>query len=61
VIRFLVRLITDLISSGLTIDGASTWVWATLILWLVSMAAAFLLPLLLLRHVVEESRERRGR
>jgi len=46
---------------GLSIDGVGTWVGATLILWVVSMAAAFLLPLLLLRHVVDESRERRGR
>jgi low temperature requirement protein LtrA len=58
---FVALLVTDLVSSGLTIDGVGTWVGATLILWIVSMAAAFLLPLLLLRHVVDESRERRGR
>lgn len=58
---FLALLVTDLISSGLTIEGTSTWVFATLILWLASMVASFLLPLLLLRRVVDNSRERRGR
>ena len=54
-------LVTDLISSGLTITGASTWVFATAILWVASMVAAYLLPLILLRRAVDRSRERRGR
>ena len=36
---FLALLVTDLISSGLTIERPSTWVFATLILWVASMVA----------------------
>ena len=34
---FLALLITDLLSSGLQIDGVSTWILATVIIWLISM------------------------
>ncbi len=41
---FISLLITDLVSDGLSIEGASTWLWATLIVWLGTMLAAFILP-----------------
>jgi Mycobacterial 4 TMS phage holin, superfamily IV len=61
VTSFVALLVTDLISSGLTITGVSTWVFATAILWVACMVASYLLPLILLRRAVAGSRERRGR
>ncbi len=37
VATFLALLTTSLISSGLDIDGAGTWIGATLLIWVVSM------------------------
>jgi uncharacterized membrane protein YvlD (DUF360 family) len=37
VATFLALLTTSLISSGLDIDGAATWIGATLLIWVVSM------------------------
>lgn len=34
---FFALLITDLLSTGLDIDGFWTWVWSTLLIWIVSM------------------------
>jgi uncharacterized membrane protein YvlD (DUF360 family) len=46
--------VTDLISDGFTIDGLTTWVVATLIVWVASLIAAFILPLLgLKKHLAE--------
>ncbi len=44
--------LTTIISDGLTINGAQTWVLATLIIWLVSMLAAFLIPFLILKGLL---------
>jgi putative membrane protein len=57
---FVALLITDLISSGLSITGLDTWVFATLIVWLASMAAGFLLPFVVGRRAVQRSRDRRS-
>jgi uncharacterized membrane protein YvlD (DUF360 family) len=54
---FVALLITDLVSDGLTIEGASTWLWATLIVWLGTMIAAFILPLIFVKRAVEERRD----
>jgi uncharacterized membrane protein YvlD (DUF360 family) len=48
--------VTSLVSDGLTITGASTWLWATLIVWFASMIAGIILPLIFLRNRVEERR-----
>ncbi len=53
---FLALLITDLVSDGLDIAGGVTWLLATLIVWLVTMLAGVILPLIFLDKVVEERR-----
>jgi uncharacterized membrane protein YvlD (DUF360 family) len=50
VTTFLSLLITELVSDGLTIDGLSTWIFATVIVWFFTMIAAWLLPLFLLKE-----------
>ncbi len=47
-------IITGLVSDGLTIDGASTWVLASLIVWVVSLIGTLLLPLVLVKKAVDE-------
>jgi uncharacterized membrane protein YvlD (DUF360 family) len=54
---FVALLITDLVSDGLSIEGLSTWFWATLIVWLGTMLAAFVLPLIFVKRQVEERRD----
>ena len=49
-------IVTSLVSDGLEISGLDTWLWATLIVWLVSMLAAVILPLIFLKNKVEERR-----
>lgn len=51
--------VTDLVSDGLSISGAVTWVSATVIVWLVALAARFLLPFVIFRRVFAEARDRR--
>lgn len=53
---FLSLLITDLVSDGLNIEGVGTWVAATVIVWICTMIAGWLLPLLFLRNVRENRR-----
>jgi uncharacterized membrane protein YvlD (DUF360 family) len=50
-------IVTDLVSDGLTIDGAGTWIAATVIVWLAALLAAFILPFLGLRRFMEEHRD----
>jgi uncharacterized membrane protein YvlD (DUF360 family) len=52
---FLALLITDLVSDGLNIDGAMTWVLATLIVW----AGTALATWILLRMFIKNVRENR--
>ncbi len=47
-------IITDLISDGLTIDGIGTWIAATVIVWVASLLAAFILPYLGLKKYLED-------
>jgi len=44
--------ITDILSDGLTISGLSTWVLAMLIVWLGSLIATVLLPLVLFKKTL---------
>jgi uncharacterized membrane protein YvlD (DUF360 family) len=53
---FVALFLTSLISSGLSISGASTWILAALIVWLAGAIAAFVLPFLVLKKVVENNR-----
>jgi putative membrane protein len=56
VTTFLGLLITTWLSSGLQISGVSTWVLATLIVWLAALVATLILPVLLVRKAVDERR-----
>ncbi|MBD8058670.1 phage holin family protein [Cellulomonas sp. JH27-2] len=53
---FLALLIATLVGDGLTIDGVTTWVLGTVIVWLVTMLGVLLLPFVLVRKAVRESR-----
>lgn len=52
-------ILTDLLSDGLSISGTITWLYATVIVWLIALAARFLLPFLIFKRVFEEARNRR--
>jgi putative membrane protein len=54
VVTFLGLLVTAVVSDGLSIDGVTTWVLATVIVWLAAMVAALLLPVLLAKRAVAE-------
>jgi hypothetical protein len=56
VTTFLGLLITALVSDGLQIDGASTWVLATLIVWAATVVAAIVLPLFLFKSILQRQR-----
>ncbi|MFC4784548.1 phage holin family protein [Nocardioides sp. MAHUQ-72] len=45
--------ITAAVSDGLSISGATTWVLATLIVWLAALLAALILPLVLVKKAVD--------
>jgi putative membrane protein len=47
-------IITDVLSDGLTIDGATAWVVGTLIVWLGAVLAALILPLFVFKSVREQ-------
>lgn len=46
-------IVTTIVSDGLQISGATDWVLATLIVWLATMLAAWILPFFLLKKVVD--------
>jgi uncharacterized membrane protein YvlD (DUF360 family) len=48
--------VTNLFFGGLNVDGVTTWILAALIIWLAGAIAAFLLPFLVAKKVVEERR-----
>jgi uncharacterized membrane protein YvlD (DUF360 family) len=50
---FVSLLLTTLITDGLSISGVTTWVLATLVVWLVTALATWLLPMWLLKEKVE--------
>lgn len=52
--------ITAVVSDGLEIHGVTTWVLATLIVWLAALIAALVLPIIFLKKAVDETQERRG-
>jgi putative membrane protein len=54
---FVALLVTDLISDGLSISGGLTWVLATIIVWLATMLAGIILPMIFLKNAVEERRK----
>lgn len=53
-------IITDLVSDGLNISGAGTWIAATVIVWLAALIAAFVLPYLGLKKYLQDRRGAAG-
>ncbi len=49
-------IITVWVSDGLTISGLSTWIAATVIVWLAALLAGLIVPLFIGKKVVEEAR-----
>jgi len=45
--------VTDLVSDGLSISGVGTWIAATVLVWAISVLAAFILPFLGLKKYLE--------
>ena len=56
VATFLGLLVTTWLSSGLRIEGATTWVMATLIVWLAALLADVILPVFLVKKAVNISK-----
>ena len=54
VTTLLALVITDLVSDGLSISGAITWLLATIIVWLAAMLAAVLLPMFLFKKLLDD-------
>ncbi|WP_062208448.1 phage holin family protein [Demequina oxidasica] len=54
---FVSLLITALIVSGFNIDGVGTWIAATVLVWLITALASWLLPMWLLKEGVQRKRE----
>jgi hypothetical protein len=54
VTTFVGLLVTTWLTSGLTITGASTWVLATLVVWLFSVIAVLVLPLVVFKKVLAQ-------
>lgn len=56
VTAFVALFVTNIIASGLSVSGGSTWVFAALIIWLVTMIATLLLPFVLVKLGIESAR-----
>ncbi|MCX6512173.1 MAG: phage holin family protein [Actinobacteria bacterium] len=54
VVTFLGLVITDLVSSGFSIHGLSTWLFATVLVWICALVAGIILPLILVKRAVKE-------
>jgi len=52
VTTFVGLLVTTLVTDGLSITGIANWVMATLIIWLATVVASLVLPLLLFKEVL---------
>jgi uncharacterized membrane protein YvlD (DUF360 family) len=52
-------IVTHLVSDGMSISGLDTWFYATFIVWFVSLIAAWLIPLFLVKRGVQSARENR--
>lgn len=58
VTTFVGLLVTEIIADGFDIDGVSTWIAATVIVWLAAMLAGLLIPVILVKRGVESARAR---
>ena len=53
---FVALLITDILSDGVSISGIGSWIGATVVVWVGSLLAVFILPFLGLRKYLDERR-----
>jgi putative membrane protein len=56
VTTFIGLVVTDILSIGLSIHGITTWLLATLIVWLGSLLGGLLLPAIFVKRTVEDRR-----
>ena len=54
---FIALVVTSVLSDGFTISGVGTWIAATVIVWVASLLAAFILPFLGLKKFLENRRD----
>jgi uncharacterized membrane protein YvlD (DUF360 family) len=54
---FAALVVTDLVSDGVSISGVGTWIGATVVVWVASLLAIFILPFLGLKKYLDERRE----
>jgi putative membrane protein len=60
IITFVGLLVTELVSDGLQITGLSTWILATIIVWLAALIAGLILPLIMVKRVASDRRASSG-
>jgi hypothetical protein len=53
---FIALLATDLLTDGLSINGIGTWIGSTVVVWLSSLLAVFILPFLGLKKYLDDRR-----
>ena len=58
---FVSLLVTTFLSSGLVITGVSTWILATLIIWVFGVVAMLLLPLVIFKKTLGAARANQPR
>lgn len=51
-------IITTVVSDGISVSGISTWLLATLIIWLFSIIGSLLLPLVIFKKTMEKHKEK---
>jgi len=54
---FIALVVTDIFSEGFSINGVSTWIAATVIVWVAALLAGFILPFLGLKKFLENRRD----
>jgi uncharacterized membrane protein YvlD (DUF360 family) len=57
VTTFIGLLVSDLLLDGLKIEGVTTWLLASLIIWLGALIAGLVLPLFLFKNVLKETKD----
>lgn len=53
-------LVTAVVSDGLQINGATTWVLATVLVWAVALAGRLLLPMVMFKKALANARSNNG-
>ena len=53
---FVALLVTDILSDGVSISGIGSWIGATVVVWVGSLLAVFILPYLGLKKYLDERR-----